>query len=212
MEHVEKFQADVAALLVVDVQNDFCHPEGAMARHGRDVTAVPQMVPRLEGLVAAARGHGAPVIWVHTAHDERTNTAAWLARKATTLRTETPPHDNCRPGTWGAEPFVLCPQAGEPVVVKHRYSAFAGTDLDWTLRALERRSLLVTGVATETCVESTLRDGLFHDYHVNLVEDCCASYQPEAHAASVRNAAALFGLVTRSNEVTAQWKKLDLNS
>jgi nicotinamidase-related amidase len=205
VETVEKFAAEVAAVLVVDVQNDFCHPEGVMARRGRDVAAAVAMVPRLERFVANARRHGVPVVWVRTTHDDTTNSAVWLARNSTTLRTTSPPPSNCWTGSWGAELYELEPEPGEPVVTKHRYSAFAGTSLDWVLRSIDRRSLLVAGVATETCVESTVRDGLFHDYHVNLVEDCCASYSPDAHAATVRVVRNVFGLVTSSDAVIAQW-------
>jgi nicotinamidase-related amidase len=137
-----------------------------------------------------------------------TNSAVWLARRTTSLRATTPRRSNCYTGTWGAEFFKIGPEEGEPVVVKHRYSAFAGTELMWVLRSVDRQSLLITGVATETCVESTLRDGLFHDFHVNLVEDCCASYSREAHDASVRVVHRCFGLVASSAEIVAQWESL----
>jgi ureidoacrylate peracid hydrolase len=70
------------------------------------------------------------------------------------------------------------PTAGDLVVVKHRYSAFAGTDLDARLKECGIRSLLLTGVATEVCVESTARDGYFLDYYITMVADCCATANP----------------------------------
>jgi nicotinamidase-related amidase len=202
---IEKLSPEVAALLVVDLQNDYCDKNGLMAERGFDVGAIPEMVSRLETLVEAARQTHVPVIWIQTTHDETTNSRVWLARKSPDLTAESPPPSNCWTGTWGAEPYQLIPGPGDPVITKHRYSAFAGTSLVWTLRGLGRESLLITGVSTEACVESTLRDGLFHDFHVNLVEDCCSSYSREAHEATVRNARNLFGLVLTSEQVMSQW-------
>ncbi|MGH8916608.1 MAG: cysteine hydrolase family protein, partial [Acidimicrobiia bacterium] len=164
-------------------------------------------VPRLRRLVHAAHTASVPVIWIQTTHDETTNSQAWLARRGPDLAPQDPPPSNCWTGTWGAEPYELEPSPTDPLVVKHRYSGFAGTDLDWVLRGLKRQSLLITGVSTEACVESTLRDGLFHDYHVNLVEDCCASYSRQAHEATIRSVRNLFGLVVRSDDVVEQWEQ-----
>lgn len=206
MEVVEKFASGAAAVLVIDLQNDFCHPDGVMADRGFDVTGLPEIAQRVNRFVASARVHRVPVVWVRTTHDELTNSQVWLARYGTTMKAADPPPTNCRPGTWGAEFWEVEPEHGEPVVLKHRYSAFAGTSLDWVLRALERRSLLIAGVATDACVESTLRDAFFHDYHVNLVADCCASYSAERHDASVSSVRRLFGLVPTSDDVIAQWE------
>jgi nicotinamidase-related amidase len=205
VETVEKFRPEVAALLVVDVQNDFCHPDGVMAQEHRDVHAAVAMVPRLERLVDEARMSSVPVVWIRTTHDDLTNSAVWLARRSTTLRTSSPPRSTCWTGGWGADFYELAPHPLEPVVTKHRYSGFAGTSLDWVLRSLERRSLLVAGVATDTCVESTVRDGLFHDYHVNLVADCCAAYSEPAHEATIDAVRRNFGLVVTSSDLVGQW-------
>jgi nicotinamidase-related amidase len=209
VQPVEKFAPKVAAVLVIDMQNDFCHPDGIMAKRGFDVTGLPAMVARLEHFLEAARRHLVPVIWVRTTHDDTTNSPVWLARHSTTLRAEKPPEMNCWTGTWGADFWGVIPPAGEPVVTKHRYSAFAGTSLDWVLRSLERQSLLITGVSTEACVESTVRDGFFHEFHVNLVEDCCASYSQERHNETVINVRTKFGLVANSADIIAQWKGED---
>lgn len=204
---VEKFAASVAAVLVIDMQNDFCDPNGVMAKRGFDVTALPGLVSRLERFVNAARLFQVPVIWVRTTHDDTTNSPVWLARHSLTLRAENPPESNCRPGTWGADFWEVKPQEDEPEVIKHRYSAFAGTSLDWVLRALQKQSLLITGVSTEACVESTVRDGFFHEYHVNLVEDCCASYSQDRHDETLRNVRSKFGLVASSDDIIDQWEQ-----
>ncbi len=195
------------ALIVVDVQNDFCHPDGAVAKMGDDVSAVVEMVPRLRALVDGAHAAGVPVVFVQTLHDETNDTATWLDRVAAepggvqTGRI-------CRTGSWGAEFYGVTPAPGDAIVVKHRFSAFVGTNLDIVLRALGVRSLLVTGVATEVCVESTLRDGLSAEYYVSLVEDCAATYSADAQASAVRNVRRNFGDVVTSEGLIATWARV----
>ena len=70
-----------SAVLVIDVQNDFCHPEGMRAKSGCDVTAVTAMVPRLQRFIAACRQRQATVVFVHTTHDKFTDSEAWIARR-----------------------------------------------------------------------------------------------------------------------------------
>jgi len=203
-----RFAPGSAAIVVVDVQNDFCDPDGACARNGSDVTAAVAMVPRLQRFLDAARAAGVLVVFIQTTHDETTDSPAWLARRGDDAPVPVVPAGNCRTGSWGAEFYGVAPQPGEPVVVKHRYSAFAGTNLDVVLRTAGIDSLLLTGVSTNVCVESTLRDGLFAEYRVTLVEDCAASFEADAHAASVENVARYFGVVATSEEIGATWSTL----
>lgn len=201
-----RYDPSRCGLVLVDVQNDFCDPGGSIGRAGEDVSAAVAMVPRLEALVGAARAASVPVIFVRTTHDESNDSVAWLNRRADgpgNVRTQ----QTCRTGSWGAEFYRVAPQAGEPVITKHRYSAFAGTNLDLTLRTMGIESLLFTGVATEVCVESSLRDGLFAEYFVSMIEDCCATYAPELHDGSVRAVGKSFGTVLTADEVVAHWEQ-----
>lgn len=203
-----RFAPGTAAVVVVDVQNDFCDPAGACAQRGSDVAGAVAMVPRLERFLDAARAAGVLVVFIQTTHDATTNSPAWLARRGDPVPGAPTPVATCATGTWGADFYRVAPQPGEPVVVKHRYSAFAGTNLDVVLRSAGIDSLLLTGVSTNVCVESTLRDGLFAEYRVTLVEDCAASSEPEAHAATVANVEQYFGVVATSEEIGATWSAL----
>ena len=193
------------ALLVVDVQNDFCDPQGTAAQGGADIAAVAAMIPRLEALVTAARRGGVPVVFVRTEHDERNDSFAWVNRRRDVPQADAPVRPTTRTGSWGAEQFRVTPAQGEAVITKHRYSAFAGTSLDLTLRTRGVESLLVCGVATEACVESTIRDGLFAEYLVAAVGDCCATYDQDAHRASLNAVAAHFGPVIESSRLAGHW-------
>lgn len=204
MNFKERVQPDECALIIVDVQNDFCDLGGACARRGSDLSAVPGMMAKLTRLIDGARNSGVPVIFIRTEHDELTDSAAWNGRYGQAVKKD-PSELSCRTGSWGAELHKISPQEGEVVITKHRYSGFVGTNLNLILSSLRRRSLLFTGVATNICVESTLRDGLSHDYFVTLIEDCCAAYSAEDHDATVRNVSKRFGLVSKSEAVLEQF-------
>lgn len=196
-----------AALAVIDVQNDFCAAQGSLPRgYQFDLQHVRQMMPRLQRLIAAARAAGLPVIFVRTVHDESNDSPAWLGRLGDGDGSERA-GVTCRTGSWGAEFYEVAPQPGDHVITKHRFSAFVGTNLAITLTSLGVRSVLFTGVATEVCVESSLRDGLFHEFYVTLVEDCAASYSKDAHAASVEVVGKHFGLVTTSDHLIGRWAR-----
>jgi ureidoacrylate peracid hydrolase len=92
-------------------------------------------------------------------------------------------------------------------VTKHRYSAFVGTDLEQVLRALGRRSVIMTGEATNVCVESTARDAYMRDFWVAFTSDCTASTSQAAHDATLYSMGKHFGQVLTSNDVIAAWQK-----
>jgi ureidoacrylate peracid hydrolase len=190
-----------AMLVVVDMQNDFCHREGAACKRGRDMGFVQKMIPRLIGFVAAARQNGFPICFVRTSGNPWTNTPVWTEFKDPELLA-------CAEGTWGAEFHPgLEPQANDMVVTKHRYSAFIGTDLDLLLRARGVKSLLVTGVGTGMCVFHTLTVGFMLDYYITLIEDCCATtYGPQAHDEAVALIRKHYGRIASSEEIKEVWR------
>ncbi|HEY0259891.1 MAG TPA: isochorismatase family cysteine hydrolase [Lacisediminihabitans sp.] len=194
------------ALIIVDVQNDFCHPEGSLGKVGNDTSAAVEMVPRLVKLIDTAREVGLPVIFIQTIHDETNDTPQWLNRHSDAEPGNERPGITCRTGSWGGEFYGVEPLPNENIVIKYRYSAFIGTNLNIVLTTLGIKSLLFTGVATDVCVESSLRDGLFAEYYVSLVEDCAATYSQEAHDASVRGVARNFGTVVTSDYLTSLWQ------
>ncbi|GGG06598.1 cysteine hydrolase family protein [Paenibacillus abyssi] len=188
-----------AAVIVVDVQNDYCHPEGACAQRGSDVSSISDMMPRLHLLLDSARKSGVPVIYIQTLHEAATDSASW------TMRTNGRSGKVCRTGTWGAEFYEVSPLPGEIVVNKHRYSAFINTRLDSVLRTLKVETLVLTGVATNVCVESTARDGFMMDYNIALVKDACSAYSGRAHEMTLENIDNHFGAVVDTNQLMVTW-------
>jgi ureidoacrylate peracid hydrolase len=190
------------AVLVVDVQNDYCHPNGALGRQGLPTGAAMAMIPRLRALLAAARAHGTKVIFIQTIHTPETDSDAWVRRSGGSS------NQVCRAGTWGGEFTGVAPAEGDLVVNKHRYSAFVNTRLDSVLRTLKVANVLLTGVSTNVCVESTARDAYMRDYNMVFLGDCTAAYAPEDHDATLRTMSRNFGTVTTSDVVIAAWEAL----
>ena len=198
----ERVDPSRSILVVVDMQNDFCHRDGAACKRGRDMAFVQSMIPRLIRLVNRARTHGLPICFVRTSGNPWTNSPVWTEFKNPELLA-------CAEGSWGAEFHEgLAPEPGDMVVTKHRYSAFIGTDLDMLLRARGINSLLVSGVGTGMCVFHTLTVGFMLDYYITLVEDCCATtYGPDAHDEAVALVKKHYGRVTSSDEIGDIWSR-----
>lgn len=198
----EKVTPARTALLVVDVQNDFCHPDGVFGRSGNDLSMVAAILPKLVALIDTARTAGVTIIFVQAIYDPVYLPAAWHERNAR-IGFETP---RCVSGTWGADFHVVKPQVGDIVVRKHRYSAFVDTELDGLLRSMQIQTVVMSGVATNICVESTARDAFMKGYYVALVDDACATYRKEHHEATLGNIALGFGVVLSVQALTHEWK------
>lgn len=198
----EKVQPRHTALVVVDVQNDFCADGGYFSAVYDDLSAIQQMVPRLDSFITSAREAGVPIVFVRAIYDEPYVSAPWMERRSRGRA----PKPLCLSDTWGAGFYVVRPQPGDLVVTKHRYSAFVGTNLDLVLRSMGIKTILVTGVATNVCVESTARDGYQMDYYVVFLEDCAATTSEHLQKSTLENIGRQFGVVVSSSEVAAAWK------
>ncbi|MBI3077562.1 MAG: cysteine hydrolase [Deltaproteobacteria bacterium] len=200
----EKVAPGNAALIVVDVQNDFCADKGYFAKTGHDVSMAQAMVPNLQPLIEGARRAGVMVLFVQAIYDPVYLAPPWYERNARN-KLEMP---RCLTGTWGADFYQVSPLPTETIVRKHRYSAFINTELDLILRSRQIKTVIMTGVATNVCVESTARDAFMKDYYVVFVDDCSATYSKELHEGTLKNIEACFGIVTTSREILGAWEKL----
>ncbi|NDH52091.1 MAG: cysteine hydrolase [Betaproteobacteria bacterium] len=174
-----------AAVVVIDIQNDFCSPKGHFARYGKDVARMQPAVDRAVSFVAQAQTLGMRCIFLQQASlpDGRMDSPAWLRFK--TRDGKAP--DYAVPGTWGWR-FVdgLTVRDGDWVVEKFRPDGFIGTNLDRILRTQGIQSLILLGTTTEGCVESTVRAASYHDYYTVVVSDAVASPIAELHEGSLR--------------------------
>jgi ureidoacrylate peracid hydrolase len=173
------------ALIMVDLQNDFCDPRGYYGRTGKRLDEIRLAVLLSAELLTAARAAGLLVVWIKQTllPNAGADSPSWLRRR--TAAGEAPPEWTIE-GSWGHDIVApLDPRADEPVVLKHRSSAFINTDLDLILRSNQIASLVVCGTVTQGCVESTARDATFLDYYVTLAQDCVATVDPQLHQHSI---------------------------
>jgi ureidoacrylate peracid hydrolase len=196
----EKIDPKHTALLVVDVQNDFCHSDGALAAGGADLAEIQAMVPRLAKLVRDAHAAGVLIVFLRIVQTPESNSEAWESLE---------PLDGPRlvvDGGWGAEYYEGLPHECASIeVVKHRHSAFVGTSLDEILRERGCRTVVLGGVATNVCVEGTAREAFDRDYHVVVVDDATGAARRELHEMTLENVRQYLGVVTSCAELAAHW-------
>jgi ureidoacrylate peracid hydrolase len=190
-----------SVLIVVDVQNDFCHPDGTAARMGLDVGAVQAVVSNIVDLIELSRAHGIPRIYLRGEHNRWFDSPTWVARGAAgrSIHAERIPY--VRSGTWGADFYVVSPTEDELVIVKHRYSGFAFTPLELALQTLGADTVLISGTATHVCVEATARDAIMRGYRPIVVSDCVASGQAELHRAALVDMSEYLGPVVSLGDI-----------
>jgi ureidoacrylate peracid hydrolase len=193
---------DRTAVLIIDMQNGFCHPEGSFGRAGADVSGCGAAAPGCAELVELGRAAGLPVAWTCAIH--RDDLSDWR------MLTEVPMYagligvGSCVEGTWDAD-FVdgLAPADGELVVTKSRFSPFYETGVEAWLRARGVENLLVGGVGTSACVESTVRDASQRDFRTYVVTEATGDISAAAHEHSLHMMGSLFGWTVSLADVRA---------
>jgi ureidoacrylate peracid hydrolase len=205
-----------SAVVVVDMQNAFATKGGMLDIAGADISGAAQVVKTIRGVVDGARRAGLPIVYLQMGYKPDLsnsggpNSPNWHKELAMHLM-------KCRPelkgkllteGTWDfAMVDDLRPQPEDLVIVKTRYSGFAGTTLDSQLRMRGIQYLFMTGIATNVCVESTLRHAYFLDYWPILIVDGAMQAGPPAlQEATVFNVESFFGWTVRSEEFLAAVK------
>ena len=189
------------ALLVIDMQNDFCAREGYVETVvRRDAAACRAVAAPIAALVADARAAGVPVYWIRANYAPEGLPAGMRVKFAERGAV------CCAPDSWGAAFYEVAPLPGEPVIEKRCYSAFRGTDLDTRLRTAGVRTVVLAGVQTNICIESTLRDASSLGFYVTVARDCVASHTPALHEATLQNAQFVFGDVLSRQEIAALWR------
>ncbi|MBW4690492.1 MAG: cysteine hydrolase [Lyngbya sp. HA4199-MV5] len=180
------------ALLVIDMQNDFCHPEGFCGHNLKaDLSAVSAIVPRIQAVIEWCRHHGLLVVYTREAH--QTNLSDVSPSKQ--LRYANAGYPVGTPGNMGRflvrdEPGTALLDAFTPLEAelqldKPAQSVFIGTDLEAQLRDRGITHLLLTGVTTQCCVLASYRHASDLGFYCLLLEDCCAAFSPSDHQAAI---------------------------
>jgi len=187
-----------SAVVVVDVQNDFCHPDGIFSRAmGMRLEDPGGLVERINELTGAARRNEADVLWLRMIWDGDEEVGV-LARGGFLA------HEGLRAGTWGVELVDGVDVGdGDVFIAKKRFSGFFRTELEDILRARNVGRLYLAGVRTDYCVESTVRDAFFRDYDIVVVRDCVAGYFPQLHESSLTEMGTLFARIVGVDDAVA---------
>ncbi|NEP17588.1 MAG: cysteine hydrolase [Leptolyngbya sp. SIO4C1] len=216
MSQTKQLTIDLAktACLVIDMQNDFCHPDGWLAHIGVDVSPTRAAVAPLQTLLPALRSHQVPILWVNWGNrPDLLNISAGLRHvynpTGDGVGLADPLPKNGAPvltkGSWAAA--VIDELAAEPSdiqVDKYRMSGFWDTPLDSILKNLGRTTLLFAGVNADQCVLCTLQDANFLGYDCIMLADCTATTSPDyCLQATIYNVNQCFGFVAESSKIVA---------
>lgn len=213
-----RFDLAKTALLIIDMQNDFCHPDGWLAHIGVDVTPARDPIGPIKTLLPVLREAEVPILWVNWGNrPDLLNIGAGLRHvynpTGDGIGLGDPLPKNQSPvltkGSWAAA--VVEELAIEPIdiqVDKYRMSGFWDTPLDSILRNLGRTSLLFAGVNADQCVMATLQDANFLGYDCILLRDCTATTSPDyCLQATLYNVNQCFGFVSDSQTLIKQLQK-----
>jgi nicotinamidase-related amidase len=194
------------AVVVVDVQNDFVHPEGRGGRDGSDVAPLLKAVDAINRLIEEARSTPATIVYVRTEHGPNVDVAPYQARYE--RRGMSPSDTLCHGGSWGAELYtnLLPPRSGELEVVKHGYDAFQRTPLVELLRERGVTTVIVTGVVTNHCVRATAYSAFEQGFFVVVPRETTAAKNPEDASRALEDIAAWYGEIVSLDEVVAAWR------
>ena len=194
--HRKRVHKSRACLLVIDMQNEFLEEQRAGFFH-----YATEIVPNVKRVLAASRKARIPVIFTGHVHEDPATdgglTAEWWP--------EIKLGRSLIKGTRGVEIIdELRPGKTEKIIWKHRYSAFYNTDLELVLRGMGATDLMITGVMTNVCCESTARDAFIRDFNVFFAADATAATEPEFHVASLKNLAYAFAHVLTTRDLLKQ--------
>jgi len=199
------------AVIVVDMQNAFVSKGGMFDTFGRDISAAEGVIENNRKIIDASRKAGCKIVYLKMSYDrDYANSGGpdspnWHKELGLVMMRNNPQYWGkfVTQGSWDEE---ICeelePLPGDIIVRKQRYSGFAGTNLDMILKTHKTKYCIYTGVATNVCVESTLRDGYFLDYWPIIVSDGVNHTGPAVtQAATLWNIEALFGWVTTTDDL-----------
>jgi ureidoacrylate peracid hydrolase len=193
------------ALLVIDMQNTFCDDAGGCVRAELPIASLQAVVDPCQRLIDAARTSGVSVIYTrYVCQPDYADAGVFLNQLNPRLKEV----DGLAAGTADVEIISqLQPEEDDVIIDRNRPSAFYGANLDAELVSGGITRLVVCGVTTACCVESTVRDATNRDYLVFVVADAVAEFENADHRAALQSMGRLFARLTSVDEVTAAWRR-----
>ncbi|KAF7189477.1 Peroxyureidoacrylate/ureidoacrylate amidohydrolase RutB [Pseudocercospora fuligena] len=210
--HDGQLDAQTTALVVIDMQRDFCEEGGYLSQQGYDIGNTRAIIPNIKRLLASCRTEGFPIFYTREGH--RADLSDLSTRELFRSRNnpsglgigdEGPLGRLLVHGEAGHDIIKeLYPQQGEPVVDKPGKGAFTNTDFDLLLRVKNIRNLIICGVTTDVCVHATIRQANDRGLDCLLIGDCCAASEEHLHRAAVemvRTEGGVFGATANVDDI-----------
>jgi len=163
------------AILVVDIQNDFCDDEGIFAKQGLDIKPVQEVAKRIDEFLVEARKLGVPIIFSKQVESAEV-TPLNLQRQFYRGKLK----EVCSPGSWGSDFYRIKPSGNETVIEKYTYDVFSNPELKRILDKQGIKTLVVTGVNTDICVDTTVRSAFTNGYQIVVPHDLVGTMNKEA--------------------------------
>lgn len=198
---------DITSLLVIDLQFDYCSPEGKLPKFRKyDTSPIQNTIPKLERFIGYARKQGIEVIWTRMTEDPKAVPENLRLKMRSRGKTA---FGLCVRGTKGFDYYGIRPLKGDLEIVKNQYDAFTNPFLDRHLRSKGIKNIIFTGVYTARCVDSTLRAASARGYNCVVPEDlvCSVKQAQKEHQAALHVWNSIFAYVVRSSYIINTWSK-----
>ena len=193
-----RLNPESTALIIIDMQRDFCCEGGTFDRRGFDIRPAQRLAKRLNSFLKETRE-----VLKHIIHLRMMKMPELASPVVDELYGRLKLKRSYDPAF--AEPYGVIPRAGDVIIPKYKYSGIVSTYLDQFLRSKGINTLIITGIATNVCVESTARDGFMREYYIVIPSDLTEGTSPEAKKWSLLNLDMFFGEVVSSKEILECW-------
>jgi ureidoacrylate peracid hydrolase len=194
------FDPKTTAVLIVDLQNDFLHPEGAYGRAGQSSPEIAALPERLLPLLNAVREAGGWVVSTQFTLVPGKGGEPFISKHLKQLRPFLAKGD-FEPASWGNSLVDLL-QPADITIEKVAYSAFYQTRMEFALSRAGIKTLMVCGIVTNGGVASTVRDAHVRDFHTITLEDGCAAFSPEVHNSAIKSLSTVGGVISIAEAIS----------
>lgn len=192
------------AVVVIDLQNAYCSPNGSMSRLGFGVSHFEKMVKKIGEFLEAARRRGVPVIFFRMIEDPK-----YMAENARVKMKAEKCRTICSPNSFNFDYFMLRPQTGDMQFVKTDYDAFSNKGLERDLKRRRIKSLILVGGYTQVCIDSTLRSAFTKGYHVIVPRDLISGpvQRKSQEKSAIRVWSMFFAHMVKSTDIIKSWRR-----
>lgn len=192
-----------SALIVVDMQNGFVHAEGSCARSGFPVAALAPAVAPCRAAIEIARRAGVPVVFTRYTYRADFKDGGFMLREKFPMLADA---KALIAGSWDQAILdALAPMPGDFIIDKNRPSSFYGTPLESYLKGLDVDEVVVCGVTTNCCVETTVRDAAQRDCRTFVLSDAVAEWDPERQQGALKTMDILFAHLLTIEQLKRAW-------